>query len=365
MSKSLRLGHIVYGDLTQHSGNAVYQRWLLRGLSKLGHTVDVIALPERDYGRLLLDNFAPGLRRRLKKAHFDILLQDEKNHPSFFRLNRNLRGYPIVCLAQGLRLGEAGWSRHEAALYTRVERDYFKTVAGAVVKSRETGQKIDRLMGYSMPGVVAPPGRDHLEVDLRADDVRRRAAETGPLRILFLADVVPLRGLHYLLAGLARVAKPAVRLDVVGDLQEAPSYVREIQATIVREGLTQVVTLWGKLRSSALVERLRRAQVLANPAPMQGVSTAYVEALAFSLPVLASTRGSAMELLSHGRDAFLVDHEDPREIARAVNQWYCDRELLSKMSEHAHERFLRQPTWVEVAERVANFLEECRQNHIP
>lgn len=356
----MRIGLIIYGELTQHPGSYLYDRYLVRGLSRLGHTLDVISLEERDYGRHLLDNFSFGLRRQLRRSRFDVLLQDENNHPSLFYLNRGLEKssrFPIVSIVHGLRSSQS-WSSTEARVYAQIERQYFKTIDGMIVKSQDTRDEVQRLAGALPPFVIAQPGRDHIQPDVSQDAVEERARQTGPLRLLFLGDVVRSKGLHFLLAGLASLERSAVRLDVVGDLQQDPTYVRETQATIVREGLTQVVTLWGTLKGESLLERLRIAQALTVTSEGEGFGMAYLEAMGFHLPVLASHDGAARELVSDGREGFLVNRRRPDAIAAAIERWAKDRELLLSMGRAAHARFLQQPTWEQTAERTAGFLEE-------
>ena len=68
--------------------------------------MEVISIPWRPYARGLLDNLSPALFRRLRRAAFDLLLEDELAHPSLFHLNRRLRrrvSYPLVAIVHHLR----------------------------------------------------------------------------------------------------------------------------------------------------------------------------------------------------------------------------------------------------------------------
>ncbi|MEM6734037.1 MAG: glycosyltransferase family 4 protein [Myxococcota bacterium] len=357
----MRIGLIIYGELTQHPGSYLFDRYLVRGLSRVGHTIDVISLRDRDYGRNLLDNLSLRLRRQLSRSAFDVLLQDESNHPSLFYLNRSLNkraAFPIVSIVHGLRCRQSWPGSTERQVYTRIERDYFATLDGVILKSQETRNEVQKLVGTMMPFVIASPGRDHLQPDLDESAAHARAHEGGPLRLLFLGDVVRNKGLHFLLAGLAALEKSEVRLDVVGDLQADPTYVRETQATIVREGLTQVVTLWGTLKGDSLYKRLRLAQALTVTSEAEGFSMAYLEAMGFYLPILASHDGAVREIITDGTEGFLVNRRRPDAIATAIKTWVDDRDRLAQMSTNSHNRFVRQPTWEQTAERVQDFLEE-------
>jgi len=101
----MRVGLTVYGELDERSGGFRYDRQLVAGLREAGHSVAVVELPWRAYGRGLLDNGSRRLRRRLD-VDVDVMLQDELAHPSLVRTNRHL-DYPIVSVVHHLRASES------------------------------------------------------------------------------------------------------------------------------------------------------------------------------------------------------------------------------------------------------------------
>ena len=87
----MRVGLVIYGALETISGGYLYDRKLVSYMESQGDQVDVISLPRRNYCFNLFDNFSNRLYRRITTKPFDILLQDELNHPSLFWFNRRLR----------------------------------------------------------------------------------------------------------------------------------------------------------------------------------------------------------------------------------------------------------------------------------
>ena len=83
----MRLGLIIYGKLNTLTGGYIYDKILVEYLQECGHHVDIISYPRRNYIRCLLDNFSPDLCSKLVTSKYDILLQDELNHPSLFLSN--------------------------------------------------------------------------------------------------------------------------------------------------------------------------------------------------------------------------------------------------------------------------------------
>ena len=118
----MRIGLIIYGDLDTVSGGFLYDRVLVDHLRESGDDVEIISLPWRSYAGNISDNWSARLRARLEEQRLDLMLQDELNHSSLFRLNRKLRrSYPIVSIVHHLRSSEmrAAW-RAEAYLNSTV-----------------------------------------------------------------------------------------------------------------------------------------------------------------------------------------------------------------------------------------------------
>ena len=136
----MKIGLIIYGRLQTLSGGYLYDRQLVNHLEEAGETVEIISLPWEGYGRHLLHNFWFALREQLRMAEFDLLLQDELNHPSLFWLNRRLRGevnYPIVSIVHHLRSSEAR-PRWQNWFYRLVEQQYLASVDGFIFNSQKS-----------------------------------------------------------------------------------------------------------------------------------------------------------------------------------------------------------------------------------
>ena len=147
------------------------------------------------------DNLSPNLGQRLRRAHFEVLLEDELAHPSLFLLNRWLRrrvSYPLVAIVHHLRSSEAraAWQNQ---LYRWVEGSYLASVDGFICNSQTTRAEVESLVGAGRPVVVAPPGGDHLPGKFSAAQVAARALAPGPLKIIAVANLIPRKGIHTLI----------------------------------------------------------------------------------------------------------------------------------------------------------------------
>jgi glycosyltransferase involved in cell wall biosynthesis len=355
----VRIGLIIYGSLETLTGGYLYDRMLVNYLRCQGDEVDIISLPWRSYGRHLGDNFALDLYRRLRRARFDVLLQDELNHPSLFWLNRRLRRsirYPLVTIVHLLRCSEPRpvWQNR---LYRWVETRYLSGVDALVYNSQTTRAVVEGLVGANRPGVVAYPGGDHLPSMLTPDQIAARARQPGPLHLLFVGNLTPVKGLHILLQALTRLVADEWCLTAVGSLTADPAYVHTIRRQIAQSGCTGRVRLLGLCPNAAVATHLTQNQVLAVPSLYEAFGIAYLEAMRFGLPVIASTAGAAHELITHAEHGFLVAPGDAATLAQHLQELHRDRACLGRMGLAAHQRAQTHPTWAESVGRVRELLQ--------
>jgi glycosyltransferase involved in cell wall biosynthesis len=354
----VRIGLIIYGSLETLTGGYLYDRLLVDQLRRQGDQVEIISLPWRTYGRHLGDNFSRDLWRRLRRAPFDALLQDELNHPSLFWLNRRLRRYrryPIVTIVHLLRCSEPrpAWQNR---LYRWVEAHYLTDLDGLVFNSQTTRSVVETILGLTPPGVVAYPGWDHLPGTLTAEQIEARAQQAGPLRLLFVGNLTPIKGLHVLLRALGHLPPHTWCLTVVGSLTMDPIYVRSIRQQIAVAGWQDRVRLLEACLNAEVATHLARHQVLAVPSLYEAFGIVYLEALGFGLPVIASSAGAAHELITHTEQGFLVAPGDTVSLAQHLHTLQQDRQCLQRMSLAAYQRAQLHPTWAESAGCVRELL---------
>ena len=350
---------LIYGSLETRSGGYLYDRKLVEHLQRQGDAVQVISLPWRDYARHLGDNFSAMLRQTLVALKADVLLQDELNHPSLFWMNRRLRGqvsYPILTIVHHLRSSELrpAW---ENWLYARVEKAYLRSVSGFVFNSRTTQAVVEGLAGRSSPAVVAYPAGDHIHPQITQEEIAQRAMQSGPLRLIFVGNLISRKGLHTLLEAMACLPADTACLEVVGSLEFDPGYTSAIRRLISRHCLEASVRLLGSQDENRLRERLRNAQALALPSSYEGFGIVYLEAMGFGLPCIGSRAGAAGEVIIHGETGFLVPPEDAGALADCLRGLASDPGLRLSLSRAARQRYLAHPTWEQSGEVIRQFLQ--------
>lgn len=354
----MKAGLVVYGSLATVSGGYLYDRLLADRLRGRGVDVEVLSLSAGNYWRHLASSLSDALPRSVNALAPDLLLEDELCHPSLFLANRRLRktmGFPVIPIVHHLLSSEVRppWQNR---LYRFVEKLYLETADGFIFNSETTRAAVRGVLGRDIPSVVSLPGRDHVTPHVSEGMIVERCRRPGPLRILFIGNVIPRKGLHTLLDALYRLPRESCELTVAGSLSADVPYARRIRKLVSGAGLAGRVKLLDMVSPDRLADLLASHHCLAVPSYYEGYGIVYLEAMGFGEPIIASTAGAVPEVIGDGREGFLSAPGDASAVAAIVGRLGADRGLLLSMSLAARERYLRQPTWEEGAVQVADFL---------
>ena len=350
----------MYGSLAQVSGGYLYDRMLVQHLQRQGDEVEIFSLPARPYAACLLHNLDAQFRRRLKAARLDVLLQDELNHPSLVILNNWLRQqvrYPLIAIVHHLRCQER-WPLPVQRLYRTLEARFLNSVAGVICNSAATFAAVRHIVGRNLAGIVAAPGGDRFAPAITPDAIAARGGEPGALRIIFLGNLIARKGLHCLLAALAKLPRSAWRLDVAGCATADAGYAQRMRQQATALDLERNIVWHGSLPDHQLSKLLAASHVLAVPAAHEGFGIAYLEGMGFGVPALAARSGGAAEFIADGEDGWLVDPDDAGQLADRLTRLATDRSQLVAASIAARQRFEMQPTWEQSMQRVRAHLLE-------
>ncbi len=347
----MRIGWVIYGDLNLRTGGFFYDRQVVRGLRARGHTVDVVALPWRRPWAAALAGLLGWDRLPERASQWDVVVEDALVHPTL-ALRPPRLAVPRVALLHIPRawLLPPGLAR---ALAHWLEARYLRRVQGLVTVAHANVHWA-RALGFRGPSRVARPAGDHLPRAPLAS-LEERARRLPPLRVLFVGQLVPRKGLHVLFQALRRLPPGSWRLDVVGDARWAPAYARGWRQRTARWGWERWVRWWGGLPHPQVARLMRQAHVLAVPSWAEGYALVYIEAMAAGLPVIGSRVGGGPELITPGANGFLVDPERPDQVAQALTR-LMDPERWLAMAFRALETFDRHPTWEQTVTEFENGL---------
>lgn len=179
---------------------------------------------------------------------------------------------------------------------------------------------------------------------------------------LFVSHLYPYKGVIPMIEGFAeaRARGAATTPLVIAGAAVDPHYADEIAATIERLGIAEHVQLRGSLSGPELSALYANARAFIFPSFSENAgSYALLDAFAYGLPVLSSSRSSMPEIV--GDAALFFDPEVPSELADRIEELAFQPDLEHDLARRSAERIKHFPTWddiaasfVKVATEVAN-----------
>ena len=160
----------------------------------------------------------------------------------------------------------------------------------------------------------------------------------NPKRILFVGQLVPVRGVLYLLQAISRLrqARDDWHLDIVGDGAAREEY----EHLAVDLKLCDKVTFHGLKTRTEVAEFMRRADLFVVSSLAETFSVPAAEALASGTPVLATRCGGPEEFV--GEDVgLLVSPGNAEALSNGLDTMLDHLHLYSRehLSQHVRERF--------------------------
>jgi glycosyltransferase involved in cell wall biosynthesis len=232
----------------------------------------------RTYDILHGHNTFLALNRYAAEAH------DRSGQPLFFHVHGALD--PVV-VNQGLVK-----SLRKHIYISTVERRVLDDADGIFALSENEELQI-RHYGVHAPILIVPNGvwPDDPDESQGAQEFRARLGIRPEQQvILFLGRIVAKKGLHLLLQAFnnLRTRLPQVVLVLVGDRDQAPDYVRHLDA-IVAEGAAEREVLWaGFLNESEKRHAWAAATVFCHPSESEGMAVSILEAMSAGVPTIVS-----------------------------------------------------------------------------
>jgi len=239
--------------------------------------------------------------------------------------------------------------RSLAVLGDTVERRIaprFYRSSRVVTLSESSRAEIVEMLGLPADRVtVAPPG-----VDAGYSPGGQRSPT--PL-VVAVGRLVPVKRFDALLRALAKVKadQPGLRAVIIGEGYERAA----LEALRDELGVSEWVSLPGRVDDAALVSWYRQAWVVASSSQREGWGMTLTEAAACGTPAVATAIAGHTDAVIDGESGLLVD--DVGEVAAALGRILGDEVLRSRLSKGALTR-ARWFTWDATARRALEALAE-------
>jgi glycosyltransferase involved in cell wall biosynthesis len=163
-------------------------------------------------------------------------------------------------------------------------------------------------------------------------------------RVMSSGGLGVMKGTHYLLTALEKLAIPGVQLVLAGPVE---AYLR---GRIAKSKVNCEIT--GPLAQRELVAHYGSASVFCLPSVQDGFGMVVLEAMACGTPVIVSTNTGASDVVREGFDGYSVPVRDADTLAERILRLYRNPDLREQMGRNSRQRALEY-TWDAYGERVA------------
>ena len=201
-------------------------------------------------------------------------------------------------------------------------------------------------------------------VDITAGlPIPERATRPGPVRVLFLSNLVPEKGVFELIEALARLRDEGV--CVVGSFVGpflSPAVERQFAQRVGRLQARASIRWEGAAYGDARLQHLFAADIFAFPSYYgpEAFPLAILEAMAAGLPVVATSVGAIPEIVDHESTGLLVPQRNVESLTTALRRLTCDSHLRLRLGEAARAKYEREYRAGRFLERMESVFAEAQ-----
>jgi alpha-maltose-1-phosphate synthase len=193
------------------------------------------------------------------------------------------------------------------------------------VASTHTRRTLELAPAFRGSVVVIPYGAP--PVSARPPGPERTAGQ--PLRVLFVGSLGQRKGLSYLFAACRRLGS-AVRLTVIGRRPARTCAALDHELAVVR---------WiESLPHAGILAEMSAHDVFVLPSLFEGFGLVLPEAMAMGLPIITTPHTAGPDLITEGREGFIVPIRDSLALAARLAQLHADPALCREMGRCARHR---------------------------
>jgi glycosyltransferase involved in cell wall biosynthesis len=287
--------------------------------------------------------------RRLRKRHFDVVVEDLNKVPLFTRYWTRA---PVVALVHhlfGMTAFKEAWFPLAAATWL-LERPipFVFRNAPTIAVSASTREDLGR-RGLDAERIeVIPNG-----IDLSLYTPGPASMRTSEPSLLFLGRVKKYKRVDLLMRAVALLESEglSVTLRVAGSGDDRP----RLDRIALNLGISDRVHFLGFVDEVRKLELFRTSWLHALTSPNEGWGISIMEASACGTPSIASDAPGLRESVVDGETGLLVPHGDVRALADSIASLLNDERRRESMGRQARS-FAEGFSWDESADRVEAFL---------
>lgn len=183
------------------------------------------------------------------------------------------------------------------------------------------------------------------KIEINTKWEKRFTNHNNRIEILSVGRLVNHKGHHILIEALKEMVLD-FKLTIVGD---GPEY-RKLSFLIKENKLEEKVTILKGLENNHLNELYKQSDIFILPSlelssGREGFGIALLEAMSYSVPIIASDSGGISEVLGNGKYGLLTPPGDPKAITESIMLLTKDLKLQNDLTQRAFNHLLEHYAW--------------------
>lgn len=263
--------------------------------------------------------------------------------------------YTVICHGMDVLSALKKWRKKQLMIKV------LNNASQIVVNSQYTASLIRGLENWQGKIVVITPGTDILNQPsgIEIADLRDKYKLADKKILLTVGRLVPRKGHDLVIKALSKLTEQFSDLVylIVG---EGPAKNDLIQLASSLQ-LKEKVIFTGEAPNNYLPAFYKLSDIFINvekqiEEDVPGFGIVFLEANAFSKPVIGGRSGGAKEAVVHEKTGLLVDPNDLENISQAITRLLQDNDFARKLGEQGKQRVIDEFSWSQRAEKLKELL---------
>lgn len=258
----------------------------------------------------------------------------------------------LVCTAHGSDVNfypHMTWSTLRASRWTVARVDRLIAVSEMLKK------KLLRLAKREVEVVHNGADADSFVPMPKAEARKKLGVPSDRRMIVFIGNLLEVKGLKYLLEAFARLQTSDAMLYLIGDGQQQG----ELESLSEQLGIHDRVIFAGRKPHSQIPLWLSAGDCLVMSSVMEGFPTILPEAMMCEVPVVATDVGGISEIVRHRETGMLVPARDVSALASAIDTVFGDPKLTASMVKNAAVTARKRFTWMANAQQTLDIYKQA------